>query len=38
MPPRNAVRRLGEILAAEDIAADHLLDRWTRTYKAAKDF
>jgi hypothetical protein len=35
MPPRNAVRRLGEILAAEDIAADHLLDRWSRTFMAA---
>ncbi len=28
MPPRNAVRRLGEILATEDIAGEHLLDLW----------
>ena len=35
MPPRNAVRRLGEILAAEDIAAEHLLDLWSRTFMAA---
>ena len=35
MPPRNAVRRLGEILAAEDIAAKHLLDLWSRTFIAA---
>ena len=35
MPPRNAVRRLGEILAAEDIAAEHLLDLWSRTFTAA---
>ena len=31
MPPRNAVRRLAEILAAEGIAAGHLLDLWSRT-------
>ena len=35
MPPRNAIRRLGEILAAEDIAAEHLLDLWARTFIAA---
>jgi tetratricopeptide (TPR) repeat protein len=35
MPPRNAVRRLGEILATEDIAAEHLLDLWSRTFMAA---
>jgi tetratricopeptide (TPR) repeat protein len=35
MPPRNAVRRLGEILAAQDIAAEHLLDLWSRTFMAA---
>jgi tetratricopeptide (TPR) repeat protein len=35
MPPRNAVRRLGEILATEDIAAGHLLDLWSRTFMAA---
>jgi hypothetical protein len=29
MPPRNAVRRLAEILAAEGIAAGHLLDLWS---------
>jgi tetratricopeptide (TPR) repeat protein len=34
MPPRNAVRRLGEMLAAEDIAAEHLLDLWSRTFVA----
>jgi tetratricopeptide (TPR) repeat protein len=32
MPPRNAVRRLAEILATEDIAAEHLLDLWSRTF------
>ena len=32
MPPRNAVRRLGEILATQDIAAEHLLDLWSRTF------
>jgi hypothetical protein len=32
MPPRNAVRRLAEVLAAEGIAARHLLDLWTRTF------
>ena len=32
MPPRNAVRRLAEILAAEGIAAGHLLDLWSRTF------
>ena len=31
MPPRNAVRRLAEILAAEGIAAEQLLDLWSRT-------
>jgi tetratricopeptide (TPR) repeat protein len=31
MPPRNAVRRLAEILAAEGIAAGQLLDLWSRT-------
>jgi tetratricopeptide (TPR) repeat protein len=35
MPPRNAVRRLGEILAGEGIAADHLLDLWSRTFLSA---
>ena len=35
MPPRNAVRRLGEILATEDIAAAYLLDLWSRTFMAA---
>ena len=35
MPPRNAVRRLGEMLATEDIAAEHLLDLWSRTFTAA---
>ena len=35
MPPRSAVRRLGEMLAAEDIAAEHLLDLWSRTFMAA---
>ena len=35
MPPRNAVRRLAEILAAEGIAAGHLLDLWTRTFVPA---
>jgi tetratricopeptide (TPR) repeat protein len=35
MPPRNAVRRLSEILTAEDIAAGHLLDLWSRTFMSA---
>jgi AAA ATPase domain/Helix-turn-helix domain len=35
MPPRNAVRRLAEILAAEGIAAGHLLDLWSRTFLSA---
>src|ERR1017187_9206065 len=35
MPPRNAVRRLSEVLATEDIAAGHLLDLWSRTFMAA---
>ena len=35
MPPRNAVRRLAEILATEGIAAGHLLDLWTRTFISA---
>jgi hypothetical protein len=30
MPPRNAVRRLAEILAAEGIAAEHLLELWSQ--------
>jgi tetratricopeptide (TPR) repeat protein len=33
MPPRNAIRRLAEILAAEGIAAGHLLDLWSRTFR-----
>ena len=35
MPPRNAVRRLAEILAAEGIAAGHLLDLRARTFVSA---
>jgi hypothetical protein len=35
MPPRNAVRRLAEVLAAEGIAAGHILDLWTRTFMSA---
>jgi tetratricopeptide (TPR) repeat protein len=35
MPPRNAVRRLGEILATQDIAVEHLLGLWSRTFTAA---
>src|SRR4029077_14349921 len=35
VPPRNAVRRLAEILAAEGIAAGHLLDLWSRTVMSA---
>jgi hypothetical protein len=35
MPPRNAVRRLGEILTSEDIGAEHLRDLWSRTFMAA---
>jgi hypothetical protein len=32
MPPRNAVRRLAEVLAAEGIPAGNLLDLWARTF------
>jgi tetratricopeptide (TPR) repeat protein len=35
MPPRNAVRRLAEVLAAEGIAAAHLLDLRARTFISA---
>ena len=35
MPPRNAVRRLAEILATEGIAAGHLLGLWSRTVMPA---
>jgi AAA ATPase domain len=35
MPPRNAVRRLADVLAAEGIAAGHLLDLWARTFISA---
>ena len=30
VPPRNAVKKLAGVLAAEDIAAGHLLDLWSR--------
>jgi tetratricopeptide (TPR) repeat protein/transcriptional regulator with XRE-family HTH domain len=30
-PPRNAVRKLADVLTAEDVGADHLLDLWSRT-------
>ena len=32
MPPRNAIRKLIVILAAEDVGAEHLLDLWARTF------
>jgi AAA ATPase domain/Helix-turn-helix domain len=32
MPPLHAVRRLAEILAAEDIVAERLLDLWSQTF------
>ena len=35
MPPRHAVRMLVGILAAEDVAAGHLLDLWSRTMMLA---
>src|ERR1700722_11508756 len=35
MPPRKAVRRLAEILATEDIAAERLLDLWSRIFMTA---
>jgi tetratricopeptide (TPR) repeat protein len=35
MPPRKAVRRLVEILAMEDIAAERLLDLWSITFMTA---
>jgi AAA ATPase domain len=35
MPPRNAVKRLAEVLDAEGIAAGHLLDLWSRTFASA---
>jgi tetratricopeptide (TPR) repeat protein len=34
MPPRNAVKKLGEMLATQDIAAEHLLDLWSGTFNA----
>jgi hypothetical protein len=36
MPPRHAVRRLADILAAEDVAAAHLLDLWSSTEAALR--
>jgi tetratricopeptide (TPR) repeat protein len=35
VPPRNAVRKLAEVLAAEDVTADHLLDLWSRVIELA---
>jgi AAA ATPase-like protein/helix-turn-helix protein len=35
MPPRNAVKRLAGLLAAEDVAAGRLLDLWSRTMELA---
>jgi tetratricopeptide (TPR) repeat protein len=35
MPPRNAIRKLADVLAAEDVAADHLLDLWSRVIELA---
>jgi tetratricopeptide (TPR) repeat protein len=35
MLPRNAVRKLGEVLATQGIAAERLLDLWSRTFMAA---
>jgi tetratricopeptide (TPR) repeat protein len=35
MPPRNAVRKLAEILAAEDVGAGHLMDLWSRAIAPA---
>jgi tetratricopeptide (TPR) repeat protein len=32
VPPRNAIRRLTVILAAEDVGAEHLLELWARTF------
>jgi tetratricopeptide (TPR) repeat protein len=32
LPPRKAVRKLAEKLAAEDIEADHLVDLWARAF------
>src|SRR6185437_6363858 len=35
MPPRNAVRKLAEVLATQDVAADHLVDLWSRAIELA---
>jgi tetratricopeptide (TPR) repeat protein len=35
MPPRNAVKRLAEILVTEDVTAEHLLDLWSRAFMSA---
>ena len=35
MPPRSAIRKLSDVLGAEDVAADHLLDLWSRAAELA---
>jgi tetratricopeptide (TPR) repeat protein len=35
VPPRNAVRKLAEVLVAEDVTADHLLDLWSKVIELA---
>src|SRR5690348_4796474 len=35
MPPRNAVRKLGDILAAADVSADRLLGLWSTAIEFA---
>jgi tetratricopeptide (TPR) repeat protein len=36
LPPRKAVRKLAEILAKEDIEAEHLVDMWGRAFVPGK--
>jgi tetratricopeptide (TPR) repeat protein len=35
MPPRNAVRKLADVLVSEDVAADRLLDLWSKVIELA---
>jgi len=35
MPPRNAVRKLAEVLAAQDVTANHLVGLWSRAIELA---
>src|SRR6185437_2545125 len=35
MPPRNAVRKLAEVLATQDVTANHLVGLWSRAIELA---